>query len=56
MESFVNIPVSVTGIADSIQQQFATSDTKITRYLHHMDKINMKAIRNISQIRRKGIR
>jgi len=50
MESFVTTPISITVIADSIQQQFATSHTKITRYLHHK-----QAVPNVIQIRRKGI-
>jgi hypothetical protein len=50
MESFVNTPISITVISDSIQQQFATSHTKITCYLHHM-----KAVPNVIHIRRKGI-
>jgi hypothetical protein len=49
-ESFVNTPISVTGIADSIQQQFATSHTKITRYLHHMhsDKMQRNTLKQIN--------
>jgi hypothetical protein len=54
MASFVNTPISVKAITDSMQQQFATSHTKITRYLHHTDKLNMKAIRDVFQIRREG--
>jgi len=54
MGSFVNTSVGVKGIADSIQQQFANSCTKITRHLHHMDNLNMKAIRKVFQIRREG--
>jgi hypothetical protein len=52
MASFVNTPTCETGIADSIQQHFANSHNKITRYVHHMAKLNIKAIRNVFQIRR----
>lgn len=53
MGNFVNTSMGVKGIADIIQQHFATSHTKIT-HLHHMDKLNMKAICGDFQIRREG--